>query len=522
MSTSIPDRNTLVKYLGDHLPQLQGTSPKSSTRNVALICLSWFDPFLSWLRTPEIFNPPGPIDNTELDLALASFSTDIPFPAFDFVELSVWRVLLRIFGGGNTIIRPYMENPDNGCCNVVLIPLLFTITLEDGSTADLHVDPEWSTSGFREYLHRKLGINPSETTFMSMNREFEIKDVKDLDMGQVFDLYGKDLVIKESRLPLRSLARKSSFPRISPSQFNYFQEVVDHTTILKTSQAYSSALNMFTAFIHAFSQATGIVQKCLEIENEEVTLWEILAKHVRDCVESPQSVLVPRALFADVVSRKPNPAEWRAITLHKLVRRFLKDLVESAPERDLNEIIGGTLRVEKRCACCTRGIATERSWKVLVIEHQSNFKKWSLTDAIAALLGHHATPIEKARTCAECGHQGVANEFVQFQLIPPVLVVALPRVSRQGKTVRVNDEKIWYDMTLDLSAITRQRENVFELKGVVIVGGSHGNPKFKAFAYHGWLESWVCFAETHLIQTKPQNAIIPDAASLFIYERKIN
>jgi ubiquitin C-terminal hydrolase len=273
---------------------------------------------------------------------------------------------------------------------------------------------------------------------------------------------------------------------------------------------------MFTAFVHAFAQADRVRRTCAELGalgGDE--LADTFALYVTGCAQFPTAIITPRQLFGEFVSQKPDPAEWRAITLTALVRRFLKALGEN-----FVDVLGGTTRIERRCPCCTRGVASERSWRVLVVGHgRTWFGKWTLANAIAAVVGRHKTPIDTPWACEQCGHRGVANEDSQFQKLPPVLIVSLPRVSREGQVVKVDNAEMWYGLTLDLSPLTRDRADVFALKAVMVVAGSPANARLRSFGYIESLKAWVCFADTHLIETSPESVIIPSAATLLVYER---
>jgi hypothetical protein len=498
------NRDYLARHLQYHIPQITGDSPPSHTRNIALISRPWFLSFLEWIGGSDDF--PGKIDNSALYSSLLLGS-----PAdFDFVELNVWAVLVGVFGGGSRILRPYMQHPLTGESRVVVNPLLFSVTLENGTTVDRHSDPDWTAVAFREQISRRLSFNASATEFISKMGDLPISD--DLTMDQVLEDFGKDLIVKPGRIELRTMNVQSRrIGRMTPSVFNEPLYVVPESLNI---MRYGSVLGMFTAFVHVFSHAPAVRERS---DNLDGGAAGALAEYVKECDKCPTSAVAPRALFAELVEQQPDPGEWRAISLTVLARRFLRALEGSA----IGTVISGKTRIERRCPCCARGIASEKNWRVLAVDFQRRlFRKSRLEDAIRVVVGRHTTPLSNPWTCQGCGHRGVAKEFAKFLQLPHVLVVALPRLVRENQTVKVITERVEYEMRLDLSDITKHPEDVFELTGIVAVAGSRANPRFKGFAYEKALASWVCFGETHVIQTTPANVIVPAAATLFVYQRE--
>jgi ubiquitin C-terminal hydrolase len=143
--------------------------------------------------------------------------------------------------------------------------------------------------------------------------------------------------------------------------------------------------------------------------------------------------------------------------------------------------------------------------------------KWFAKPTIReCILGIQTKQPHEGWQCPHCPKTGQRTTMTGFGKLPQILIVVLDRFVKDGQTFMIQETRVNSALEMDLSELTQDPNDQYELIGVAKIWG---NQKYKAFAYREDLRSWVFFSESNIILTQPQNAVLPDGAALFVYER---
>jgi ubiquitin C-terminal hydrolase len=118
--------------------------------------------------------------------------------------------------------------------------------------------------------------------------------------------------------------------------------------------------------------------------------------------------------------------------------------------------------------------------------------------------------------CPHCSKTGQRTATTRFAKLPQILIIILNRFVNDAQTFMFKETRVNYALKMDLSDLTQDPNDQYELIGVMKIDG---NQKYKAFAYREDLKSWMFFSESNIILTRPEKAVLADGAAFFVYEK---
>ncbi|OHT09124.1 hypothetical protein TRFO_22136 [Tritrichomonas foetus] len=174
------------------MPQFNGMPRNQKTRNICLVDAQWFADLKEWVDSDDN-TPLHKINNEDLSKKLKNGANVEEIADYELVEMNVYDALVKVFGGGPAIIRPYMAHPVTKIPCVVISPIKFNINIE-GNVLTRTGNPDWTVRDFLISLADKIKVQASEQRLKGADESHFLDD--NMKLREVYDTVGSDLVLE--------------------------------------------------------------------------------------------------------------------------------------------------------------------------------------------------------------------------------------------------------------------------------------------------------------------------------------
>lgn len=500
-----PSRDRLREALWPRIPELSGNPRSPASRNVALIDIKWFVQFIKWMK---LTGPvPGRIPNDAVKLLLCEKGVCREGFEFGVVEINVWEALEATFGGGPSVMRPFMQHPVTRIGQTVVSPIRFSISI-NGEQMLRTADPEWTIGDFKHSIAKKLNCAASQISLRVGESGLRQK----MTLREVSAQFGQQLTMMKRE---SESADDRSLEPGDKASVSMSMKTID---LLNSGRQASYVMMMSLCLILSQRKTVRTIFDDPE-STVEGTPAARFGELVREAITRPGTMKGMSPLYCAIAVERPGILtmffEDFAALMHEFCLSIGAGLVDRGPWEKAFEM---TVRHKMTCAKC--GKLDEYMESTTCLRIDVPIKKLMNKSLEACIDGYKERDREnddkwQCKACKKCHRPSRSAKIVEFGNIA---IMALERTMNashsSGKFVDVK-----YGHRLSLPRCDKHRASEYALTGVVLPSVGGGSTKLRSFAWSDASESWVVFGSSRAKVTTPNTVIVPNSAILLVYER---
>ena len=492
----------LRQIVASRIPQISGEPRSAAARNVSLVPIDWFHAFANFLLEKSPVNP-GRIENGKLQELINSGAILREGQDFEAVEGNVYEVLVKVFGGGPQIQRPFLPNPLTQIGRVVMKPIKLKVII-NGEEIPRTVDPDWTGRVIKVSIvkHLKLSTLPEHATLRDAASNGLIPD--GMDAKEIVEKYGNrlyfdslDMAAIEPSLNLRVTAGSSRGSSRGSSQSSTPSSAGKSST---TSSMRGSNTNTFHSLMVALMQSVASAPQVAEKLKDDDSEY---AKYVREGL----IYNVSHSLVQNVVENSSV-----GIYKHFEIPRILGAFVEFL---DCVDLFKFEVTETMMCTKCKKNRQVVMEMTSLSLDFEKKlFRKAKLEDCLENWK-------KKARAEYECTKCKVVHKMkgtMCMNSFPTILTFCF---KRQREASGKSDINIVYPVDLTIGKDASGAPIVYQLFSVIAFYGHILSQKYKTYVYKSSEQSWFIVSESRLRPIETSLVIGPnDSACVLFYVRK--